>query len=115
MSSSAGWKPAFTNDAALFGFREYRCLKEVHDASLIVDCGANVGYSTVYFLTRYPRAKVIAVDPDPDNYALLEANVAPYGARCRPIRSAVWSSILKPESPALDIAPGATAAGRARS
>jgi FkbM family methyltransferase len=76
----------------IFGFREYRCLDEVRDAGLIVDCGANVGYSTVYFLTRYPRAKVIAVEPDPDNYALLEANVAPYGARCLPLRSAVWSS-----------------------
>jgi FkbM family methyltransferase len=76
----------------IFGFREYRCLDNVRDASLIIDCGANVGYSTAYFLTRYPRAKVIAVEPDPDNFAVLEANVAPYGARCRAIRSAVWSS-----------------------
>jgi FkbM family methyltransferase len=76
----------------IFGFREYRCLDEVRDASLIVDCGANVGYSTVYFLTRYPRAKVIAVEPDPGNCAVLAANVAPYGARCRAIASAVWSS-----------------------
>jgi FkbM family methyltransferase len=76
----------------IFGFREYRCLDEVRNASLIVDCGANVGYSTAYFLTRYPQAKVIAVEPDPDNYAVLAENVGPYGARCRAIQSAVWSS-----------------------
>jgi FkbM family methyltransferase len=76
----------------IFGFREYRCLDEVHDASLIVDCGANVGYSTAYFLSRYPQAKVIAVEPDPENFAVLAANVTPYGARCCAIRSAVWSS-----------------------
>jgi FkbM family methyltransferase len=76
----------------IFGGREYRCLDDVHEAKLIIDCGANVGYSTVYFLTRYPNATVIAVEPDPENFALLQANIAPYGQRCRAICSGVWSS-----------------------
>ena len=76
----------------IFAWREYRCLDDVHDASLIIDCGANVGYSAVYFLTRYPNARVIAVEPDPDNFAVLNANVAPYGDRCRTVCAGVWSS-----------------------
>ncbi len=54
----------------IFAWREYRCLDDVHDASLIIDCGANVGYSAVYFLTRYPNARVIAVEPDADNFSV---------------------------------------------
>jgi FkbM family methyltransferase len=75
----------------IFVFREYRCLDDITSADLIVDCGANVGYSSAYFLTRFPRAKVISIEPDPGNFALLQANTAPYGNRCQAICSAVWS------------------------
>ena len=55
-----------TSDLEVFGqifsHREYRCLDSVRDAGLIIDCGANVGFSSAYFLTRYPTAEVIAVD-----------------------------------------------------
>ena len=47
--------------------REYRCLDEVRDAGLIIDCGANVGYSSAYFLTRFPKSYLIAIEPDPGN------------------------------------------------
>jgi FkbM family methyltransferase len=86
---------ANTSDAKvfsqIFAGREYRCLDEVRDASLIIDCGANVGYSAAYFLTRYPRAEVIAVEPDPENFATMQANVAAYGPRCRTVCSGIWS------------------------
>ena len=56
-----------TSDVAVFGqiFRdlEYQCLDNARDVSLILDCGANVGYSAAYFLTCFPRAQVIAVEP----------------------------------------------------
>lgn len=75
----------------VFVAREYRCLDDLRDASLIVDCGANVGFSSAYFLTRFPKAHVIAVEPDHENFAILKANLAPYEGRYRAIRSAVWS------------------------
>jgi FkbM family methyltransferase len=40
----------------------------------VFDCGANIGASTVAFSTRFPNATVIAVEPEQDNFALLEAN-----------------------------------------
>jgi FkbM family methyltransferase len=58
---------------------------------LILDCGANVGYAAAYFLTRYPQAQVVAIEPDLGNYELLVRNLAPYGDRARVIRGAVWS------------------------
>lgn len=78
--------------AQIFLYHEYRCIDDVHDAGLIIDAGANVGYASAYFLSQYPAARVIAIEPDPDNFAMLQKNVAPYGERCTAIRGALWSS-----------------------
>jgi FkbM family methyltransferase len=84
-----------TSDASIFRQiylqREYRCLDDIQNANLIVDCGANVGYSSAYFLSRFPSSYVIAIEPDPDNFALLKTNLAPYNGRYRAVNSAVWS------------------------
>jgi FkbM family methyltransferase len=89
------WCRPGTTDASVFHqifvVREYACLDDLAEPQLILDCGANVGYSSAYFLSRYPRAEIIAVEPDPDNVALLEQNLRPYGDRVRVVRSAVWS------------------------
>lgn len=69
---------------------EYACAPE-SNVSFILDCGANVGYASAYFLSRFPRAELIAVEPDPGNFALLAQNLAPYGRRARAIQGAVWS------------------------
>ena len=85
--------------------REYRCLDEVRDAGLIIDCGANVGYSSAYFLTRFPKSYLIAIEPDPGNFSLLETNLALYENRFLAICSAVWShpvGLLLSEGPFRD-------------
>jgi FkbM family methyltransferase len=60
---------------------------EVHT---IVDAGANIGDSSAWYLTRFPRARVIAIEPHPDNFRLLERNLRPYGDRAVAIRGALW-------------------------
>jgi FkbM family methyltransferase len=70
---------------------EYACLNELVDIRLIVDLGANVGYSSAYFLSHFPEAQVIAVEPDPTNFALLERNMSPYGNRVRTVHAGIWS------------------------
>jgi FkbM family methyltransferase len=70
---------------------EYQPLDDVRDVQLILDCGANVGYSSAFFLTKFPKAQVVAIEPDPDNFSLLEKNLAPYKGRFRAIQSAIWS------------------------
>ena len=44
-------------------------------APLIIDCGAHIGISTLYFKKLYPQAKVIAFEPNPETFKLLELNV----------------------------------------
>jgi FkbM family methyltransferase len=75
----------------VFVEREYRCLDAIKDApKLIIDCGANVGYSSVYFLSTFPSCSVIAVEPDPDNFEVLKHNLLSYSLRCDAIQAAIW-------------------------
>ena len=42
---------------------------------VILDVGANIGMATLWFKARWPDAQVVAVEPDPGNFALLERNL----------------------------------------
>jgi FkbM family methyltransferase len=41
---------------------------------VIIDCGANIGASCIWFTHAYPRSKIVAIEPDADNFSLLERN-----------------------------------------
>jgi FkbM family methyltransferase len=58
---------------------------------LILDCGANVGFSAIYFLRLFPLATVIAVEPDEENFAILNMNLEHRTPRVLAMRAAVWS------------------------
>ncbi len=74
----------------IFLEREYAPLDGLAAPRLIVDCGANVGYSSAYFLSRFERARVLAVEPDPDNVEVCRRNLAAYGGRAQVLANAVW-------------------------
>ena len=42
----------------------------------IVDCGSNVGLSLLFFKILYPECRVIAFEPDNDNFRVLSDNVS---------------------------------------
>ena len=75
----------------IFRYREYRCLDPIREASLIIDCGANVGFASAYFLSRYPRSRVIAVEPDPGNFEALKRNLSAYDGRVTALCTGIWS------------------------
>jgi FkbM family methyltransferase len=58
---------------------------------LIIDLGANVGLSSILFARAWPRATVVAIEPDEGNFQLLEKNVAPY-RNIEPIQTAIWDN-----------------------
>lgn len=74
-----------------FGSEEHRCVGSLQDVRFIVDCGANVGYTAAYLLNAYPDAKLLAIEPDAANFAMLQRNLEPYGARAVPVHGAVWA------------------------
>ena len=63
------------------------------DRPYIVDCGANIGLSVIYFKSLYPAARIIAFEPDPHVFELLESNVREFGhADVTLIRKGVWNA-----------------------
>jgi FkbM family methyltransferase len=45
-----------------------------HQNPVIIDAGAHIGLTTLYFKRLYPSAKIWAVEPQPENYSLLKKN-----------------------------------------
>jgi FkbM family methyltransferase len=73
----------------MFWNREYE-FELAAEPATIVDAGANVGYASVYFASRFPRAKILAIEPEAANFAQLQKNVA--GNRnIVPIQAALWN------------------------
>jgi FkbM family methyltransferase len=44
------------------------------DPKLIIDAGANIGISALYFAWRFPDAKIYAIEPEDGNFELLKQN-----------------------------------------
>ena len=46
------------------------------ETPLVVDCGANVGLSCLYFAHHLPKAKIVGIEPASDNCAVARRNTA---------------------------------------
>jgi FkbM family methyltransferase len=55
----------------------------------IIDAGANIGTASCYFAARFPKAKILALEPDPSNYGMLCRNVA-HLSQVIPLQTALW-------------------------
>lgn len=85
-----------SSDLDVFGqliFRdELAFLNDLSDVQTMIDLGANIGLSSALVLSRFPRARVVAVEPDPENFRMMEQNLTLYGRdRVRLLQGAVWS------------------------
>lgn len=59
-------------------------------AKLIIDGGANVGYTTLYFANKFPEAVIIAVEPEASNAEMLRKNAASY-PNVKILEAAIWN------------------------
>lgn len=82
-----------TSDYSTF---EHIFLQNQYDIQLpitpetILDAGANIGLSAVYFSHRFPNASIVAVEPDQDNFRILQENVSNHH-QIQTLRAGVWS------------------------
>ncbi len=51
------------------------------DKPVIVDCGANIGMSILYFKRLFPSARIVAFEANPNAFRLLQKNVEANGIR----------------------------------
>lgn len=56
----------------------------------IVDIGANIGCSAIYFAKQHPEARIICIEANKDNYELLRANCTAFpNIEC--LHAALWT------------------------
>jgi FkbM family methyltransferase len=56
----------------------------------ILDLGANIGYASIWFASRWPGARILSVEPDAENFQMLRRNAEPWQNRITPLLAAVW-------------------------
>jgi FkbM family methyltransferase len=54
-----------------------------------VDAGAHIGMASILFALKYPSARIIAIEPEPANFAALVRNTSPY-KNVTSIQAALW-------------------------
>jgi len=93
-----GRKVYYINNFDLLHSLKELFIEEVYKISLapgalVIDCGANIGLSAIYFKHNHPDVKVIAFEPDNTNFSLLEKNIASFGinADVTARKEAVWT------------------------
>lgn len=80
-----GYTLRFTDNGALFGMLDEIFVRENYkfecatQSPTIIDCGANIGLSVLYFKSQYPDAVIHAFEPDPGAYEKLVANIKANG------------------------------------
>lgn len=60
----------------LYDRRELAFLRANYTGGTFLDVGANVGFWSAYVARRWPEAEVLAVEANPDTFALLQENMA---------------------------------------
>jgi len=56
---------------------------------VIVDAGANIGMTTLYYAQIYPDARIIAIEPEPSNFEMLVKNCGNL-ANVTLVKGAIW-------------------------
>lgn len=72
---------------AVFIRKEYDV--EIPEPKLIVDAGAHIGLASVWFARRYPKAKILAIEPDDENYSMLCLNTK--GLNVTRLKQGLWN------------------------
>jgi FkbM family methyltransferase len=77
--------------------QEYRYLTELQqklnlDVRYIIDAGANIGTATVYLKSVFPEATIVCIEPEADNFAMLQKNIQVNGFdRVTPFKGGLWN------------------------
>ena len=81
-----------TSDVSLFEeiiLNEEYSLKIFKSPRIIIDAGANIGLSSVFFANKYPDSKILAIEPEHTNFEMLKKNAFHY-SNIIPINKALW-------------------------
>ena len=72
---------------------EYGYRQPATPPKVMVDAGAYIVDTAVFFLNRYPGVTVYALEPNPESRVVAERNLAPYGDRVTLIPAALSTTV----------------------
>ncbi len=81
----------------IFLNNEYKAVVEFIKVNLnipmhtIIDAGANIGLTSIYFIKHFPQTNIISIEADPSNFEVLKKNVMHY-ENIQVINAALWNS-----------------------
>jgi FkbM family methyltransferase len=108
------WQCLVRNQYAIDQFPQAERLMAAYEGMLasgktpiIIDCGANIGLASFWFHGRFPKARIFAVEPDTENFAMVERNTAHLDGKVTCLLGGVWSEpgwlrIENPETESAD-------------
>ena len=92
-----GWDLEYRCGAAFASFIDSILVRRLNDFipandnPLILDCGANIGLSSLSYKRQFPNARIIAFEPDPEFAPILRRNLERNGAGdVEMVDAAVW-------------------------
>jgi FkbM family methyltransferase len=71
--------------------RDYRAALARGEVPLIIDCGGNVGLATRWFAEVFPEARIVAIEPDTQNFEMLTMNTECLGDRVVRLQGGIWN------------------------
>ncbi len=93
MPTPFAFRPNLIADAAIINsiliHQEYNFPLENFQPKLILDCGANIGCSAVYFANKFPGAQIYSIEPEKNHVTLLRFNTILY-EQIHVIPAALW-------------------------
>lgn len=85
-----GWYDAFEVISTVVR-EEYAHQLPVKEPQWMIDAGAWIGDTAAYFLSRFPNLRVIALEPNEENYQVAKKNLEPYGDRVVLLKKCLYS------------------------
>ena len=77
----------------IFLFKEFKLPVKIIP-KLIIDTGAYTGLSSLYYSSKYPKSKIISVEPEISNFKILSKNTE-LNLNIKRIKAGIWSKNTK--------------------
>lgn len=74
----------------IFVDNEYDSLNLPEAAKTIIDLGANIGLSALFFIKKFPNSHIVAVEPDAINFSIMEKNLEKFSKSISFLQAAIW-------------------------
>lgn len=71
--------------------KKIKDLINISNSPVILDAGANIGCSPLYFASFFTNSKVIALEPFPDTFSILKNNLIVNNPEILSLKAALWS------------------------